>query len=103
MADVLAVARDQYVTRQLLARRALLATRKAWAQLDPAAIRATWNAMVGPAVEAIVTGAQLEAAGTANANADAVLAAQGIASAPVGLVNAAAFAGVASDGRDLAG
>jgi hypothetical protein len=103
MADVLAVARRQYVARQLLARRAVLATRKAWRQLDPSAIRPTWAAIVGPAVLAIVTGAQLEAASVADSNANAALVAQGITAPPVALVSAAAFAGVASDGRDLAG
>lgn len=100
--DPLAVARQQYVRRQLLARRAVLATRKAWARIDPAAIRGTWAAVAGPQVLAIVTGAQLEAASAADANVNAALAAQGVESAPVALVVAGAFAGVASDGRDLA-
>ena len=102
MSDVLAVTREQYAQRQLLARRALLATRKAWSQLDPTAIRATWHASVGPAVLAITSGAQIEAASTADANANAALAAQGVTAPPVAAVNAAALAGIASDGRDLA-
>lgn len=102
MADVLAVMRQQYVQRQLLARRAVLATRKAWRQVDPSAIRATWHAAVGPAVLSLTTSAQLEAASTANSNASAILAAEGVTAPPVAMVDAAAFAGIASDGRDLA-
>lgn len=102
MADVMAVARKQYVQRQLLARRAVLAVRKTWSNLDPNAIRATWHAAVGPAVFTITTGAQLKAASAADSNVSATLAAQGITATTDGTVVAGALAGIASDGRDLA-
>lgn len=99
---VLDVVRAEYVDRQLLARRAVLATRKAWAQIDPQAIRATWHGQVGPAVERMLTGAQAEAASTADRFVAAALKAQGRPDSAEGSVNPDAFAGVASDGRDLA-
>lgn len=100
--DVFTVARADYVARQLLARRALLATRRLWRQIDPDAIRATWAAYVGPAVEQIVVGAQAQAASTADQTVTAMLAAQGLDPAAAGVINPAAFAGAASDGRTLA-
>jgi hypothetical protein len=94
--------RTQYVARQLLTRRAVRATRKAWATIDPKAIRATWHAHAGPTVVRIVTGAQHEAAAAADGNVTAALTVQGHRDDPAGRIHPAAFAGAASDGRDLA-
>lgn len=99
--DVLNVARQTYVARQLLARRAVLATRKAWKQVDPQAIRATWHGHVGPQVERMLTAAQAEAASHADTYMRAALKAQGKPDSPEGLIVPDAFAGTASDGRDL--
>ncbi|HWU21545.1 MAG TPA: hypothetical protein VN088_08470 [Nocardioides sp.] len=96
------VARQYYVARQLLARRAVLATRRLWAQVDQKAIRATWHGQVGPAVERMLTAAQAEAASTADRYIAAALKAQGKPDSAEAAVNSAAFAGTASDGRDLA-
>lgn len=94
------LARSAYVARQLLARRAVLAVQQAWAGINPDAIRASWSSNVGPSVLATVTGAQYEAAAAANQTIVDLLSVQGVAATgPV--VNPAAFAGVASDGRDL--
>lgn len=100
--NALELAHQQYVARQLLARRAVLATRRAWRQVDPAAIRATWATQVGPAVTQIVTGAQREAASTADAYTQAMLRLQGQPETAEGNLDPAAFSGTASDGRDLA-
>lgn len=96
------IAREQYSARQLLARRAVLAARKAWSTVDPTAIRATWHAHAGPAVVRIVTGAQHDAAATADSYVAAALKAQGQPDNPAGAIVPSAFAGTASDGRDLA-
>lgn len=99
--DVQALARKRYVDQQLLARRAVLAARKLWAQIDPAAIRASWAASVGPAVLNLVTQAQTEAASSADAAVTSLLQAQGVSDVPTATVVASTLAGVASDGRDL--
>jgi hypothetical protein len=98
---VLDVARQNTVARQLLARRAVLATRKAWAQIDPKAIRPTWHGQVGPAVERMLTGAQAEAASLADPYLRAAMKAQGKPDSTEGMVVPEAFAGTASDGRQL--
>ena len=100
--DVLDVARQNYGARQLLARRTVLATRKAWKQIDPQAIRATWHGQVGPQVQRMLTGAQAEAASHADTYVRAALKAQGKPDSPEGLIVQDAFSGTASDGRDLA-
>lgn len=99
VADVL---RAQYVRRQLLTRRAVLATRRAWTTIDPKAVRASWHAATGPAVQKILTGAQWEAANVAQANIAALLHAQQLTADPAGDVDPDAFAGIASDGRPTA-
>jgi hypothetical protein len=102
VSTALDLARQQYVERQLLARRAVLAAGRLWRQLDPKAIRASWHGQVGPAVTRLLTNAQLEAASTAEEYVSAMLVLQGIEGDPAGTLTPSAFAGVASDGRDLA-
>jgi hypothetical protein len=97
-----AAVRAAYVARQLLARRALLATRRAWRNTDPSAIHASWQHGVGAAILQIVTGAQAEAAAAADLAVVAMLTAQGLDLGEAAAVRPSAFAGVASDGRDLA-
>lgn len=93
--------RGQYVQRQLLVRRSVLASKRLWSQLDPDAIRATWHSNVGPRVLTMVTAAQAEAASHADPNVTAALKAQNIDHTQSGQVVPEAFAGHASDGRDL--
>ena len=69
--------------------------RRAWRRVDSARISQTWAAQV-PQLLAALTAGQRAAAATA----DSYLEAQGLPGAGA-LVNVAAFAGVASDGRDL--
>ncbi len=100
-ADVLTLARRKYVARQLLARRTVLAVRKAWQSIDSTSIRASWAVIVGPEVYRIVAGAQYEAAASAEQVTAAMLAAQGLTAPAAAVVSPWAFAGIASDGRDL--
>jgi hypothetical protein len=80
--------------RARLAARLRREARQAWRQVDPARISATWAAQI-PALLAALTAGQRAAASTA----DGYLDAQDLPGAA--RVNPAAFAGVASDGRDL--
>jgi hypothetical protein len=102
MPGVKTLARRHYVQRQLLARRALLAVRQQWARMDPARIRLSWQSGIGSAVFTIVSGAQYEAAAVADTSTSQMLAAQGVDATAVATVAPSAFAGIASDGRDLA-
>lgn len=102
MADLDVLVRRQYVERQLLTRRAVLATRKAWSLIDAGGIRGSWQALVGPAVLAIVAGAQTQAAARADATVESLLKAQNVAGDEAGRIRPDAFSGTASDGRDLA-
>lgn len=79
--------------RARLATRLRSEARQAWRQVDPARISSTWAAQL-PRLLAALTAGQRVAASTA----DGYLDAQGLAGARV---NPAAFAGIASDGRDL--
>jgi hypothetical protein len=99
---VLAVAQMVYVARQLLARRAVLAARRAWSHTDPDDIRGSWQRGVGGAILTMTTGAQAQAADMADRSVTAMLAAQGISQAASAPIDPRGFAGVASDGRDLA-
>lgn len=102
MNDLQTLIRAQYVQRQLLTRRAVLASKRLWKDVDPKAIRATWHGSVGPRMTAMVTGAQTEAASQADPNVTAALTAQKIDPSQAAQIVPAAFAGQASDGRDLA-
>jgi hypothetical protein len=76
--------------------------RRLWRMLDPANPRASWI-RVGAQVLAAMVAAQSEAARGVDEYVSAALTEQGATPDPVGRVPATAFAGVASDGRDLAG
>jgi hypothetical protein len=95
------IVRRQYVDRQLLVRRSVLASKRLWSEIDPKAIRATWHGNVGPRMVAMVTDAQTEAASQADPNVTAALKAQRIDHEQVARIRPEAFAGHASDGRDL--
>lgn len=96
----LVVARDHARTRARLADRLRLEAREAWAAVDPARISETWLAQIARLL-LILTSGQHAAAITADRYVTEVLAEQGINPATEGRLDAAALAGVASDGRPL--
>lgn len=90
-----------YATQRQLAVETLIAARAAWAQMNPAAFDASWQA-IGPQIELLLAMAQQQAA-TAGANyVPIVLAELGIMAPSVAPVLPAALAGVASSGFPLA-
>lgn len=91
---------DHYRSRQRLAVAAAAAARRLWGQVDAGRIVASWRLLL-PQLLVILTGAQQAAASAADGYVGGVLAEQGVDPAAVGVVDAAVFAGVASDGRDL--
>lgn len=80
---------EHYARQQRIARRALIQARKSRFSVDRLLL--------------IVTSAQLMAAQDSADSVPYMLSEQGMRDRPAGEVNAAAFAGVASDGRDLGG
>lgn len=100
VADVQRLARRHYNDRYSLVRAVLARLRRLWLGMDRAAIDASW-AQIGPQVVTAVRAGQLAAANHADDYTTAVLEAQGLDGAIEGQVVAAAFVGVASDGRSL--
>jgi hypothetical protein len=93
----------RHARRQVaLARRAALEVARLWARVDRQQIGLSWAASVPAAVQ-VLGSAQAIAAASSGVYLDDLLAAYGMESAPEGRVVAEAFAGVASDGRDLPG
>jgi len=88
-------------TRRRLAQVAAGEAARLWSQVDRDRIGLSWLSLL-PRLLVLLTGAQQAAASRADGYLDEVLDAQGVPSRPVGRVSAAALAGVASDGRDLA-
>jgi hypothetical protein len=99
--DLRTLATEHGRTRAALAERLRQEARSAWARVDSRHIAETWSAQV-PRLLVVLTAAQHTAASSSDAYLTASLAAQGVDSVPVSTVNAAAFSGIASDGRDLA-
>ncbi|GAB2951971.1 hypothetical protein GCM10027280_45450 [Micromonospora polyrhachis] len=95
-----AVALRHYRDRRRLIRAVAQTARDAWRRVDPANIAGSWH---GELVRLLVTlvGAQQAAAQQADGYLSAVLASQGVAAEPVGLLVSSALTGVASDGRPL--
>lgn len=100
--DVVDVADLAYRRRQELVRRAIAGTRQLWRSVDPARIGGSWASGPAAAALALIAAAQASAASSAAADVDAMLAAQGVAGDVGGQLVVSQFAGVASDGRDLA-
>lgn len=94
------VAAGHYRRRQALAAAAAVAARRLWRQVDPDRIVASWRLLV-PQLLLVLVGAQTAAARAADGYTDEVLGEQGVGADAVARVDAQAFAGVASDGRDL--
>ncbi|MFR9796148.1 hypothetical protein ACL02U_09630 [Streptomyces sp. MS06] len=93
---------QRYAGRQRrLAVTAVAAALREWRSLDSADLRASW-AVVGPRLFTVLSAAQLSAATGADDYVTAAAASQGAAPQPdAATVDAAAFSGVAADGRPL--
>jgi len=96
------VATAHYRRRTALARRVAGELARLWRQVDRQAISPSWASALPAAVEILGVGQALAAA-EAEVYVDDVAAASRIAVSPAGRVVAQSLAGVASDGRDLAG
>lgn len=95
------VARQHHEQRAALSRAAQQAAARQWASVSPNDVARSWLQQA-PTLTAVVTQAQLQAALLADPYVASALAAQGLSPAAVAAVQAASFAGVASDGRQLA-
>ncbi|MBX6360107.1 MAG: hypothetical protein IRZ03_08510 [Acidobacterium ailaaui] len=101
MPSVAKVAADHYASRRSLVNAAVKGISALWRQVSRTDFQ-TWADYIGRAL-AILVGAQTAAAQQADEYVAAALAAQGIEDSPAGRVLPSAFAGIASDGRDLSG
>ncbi|WP_371409747.1 hypothetical protein OG423_14170 [Micromonospora zamorensis] len=97
---VVELALSHYRRQVALARRAARDVGRLWSRVDRQAIGPSWAASVPAAVQIVATAQGLAAAASSD-YVDDILDAQGIDPAAEGRVQVAAFAGVASDGRDL--
>ncbi|MDH6460123.1 hypothetical protein M2302_000274 [Micromonospora sp. A200] len=95
------IALAHYRRQVALARRAATELGRLWSRVDRQAIGPSWAASLPAAVQVLST-AQALAAASSSAYLDDVLEAQGIDPEAEGRIRVDAFAGVASDGRDLA-
>jgi hypothetical protein len=94
---MLKAAEDYYRTQALLAVAAARQARRAWSQITPEQING-WDAT---RLASFIAAVQYTAAGTADNYTDSALDEQNISTERAGRVNAAAFVGVAGDGRPL--
>lgn len=95
------VAAEHARIRARIAQRLRDEARISWSQVDPARISETWTPRIGRLL-ALLTGGQHAAASSADRYIAEALALQGINPVTRGRLDATAFAGVASDGRNLA-
>lgn len=97
------VALAYYAAQARLVRRTTNRVQRLWRTLDAGNLSASWEALVGPGVVEAVAAGQLAAAAHADPYLDAIEAADGVdeEAGDGARVRAAAFAGVASDGRPL--
>lgn len=96
------VAEAHYRRQVAVARRTAGRVRQLWRRVDPRDITASWGAQLAAALT-VVSSAQAIAASASGSYVDDALQAQGADPAAEGRVAATSFAGVASDGRELAG
>lgn len=101
MATVQQVAAAHHRRQERLAERAAKQVAALWRRIDRSNIARSWTGLTVEALT-VLTSAQGIAAAGAGVYADDALAAQGADVAALGRVNPARFAGVASDGQDLA-
>lgn len=99
--ELTALALARRDVQQRLAADAVLKGQRWWKRLDPANLRGSWAAIVGPAVLSMVASAQQQAAAGAQGYVSDAVAVQGVTPAPAGTVSVSALVGVASDGRPL--
>lgn len=99
--EVEQVAAGHYRRQTTLARRTAEQAARLWRQVDRFAIAGSWRGLLGHLVT-VVASAQATAAASSGIYVDDALEAQGQFVDAAGHVAAARFAGVASDGRDLA-
>lgn len=95
------IAAEHAQIRARLAQRLRDEARASWSQVDPARISETWAPRIFRLL-ALLTGGQHAAASSADRYIAETLALQGINPATRGRLDASTFAGIASDGRNLA-
>lgn len=100
--SVLSIAATHARRQVALAKRAARETARLWARVDRQAIGPSWAASLPAAVQ-VLGSAQALAAAASGAYLDDLLAEYGLDTDAEGRIRADAFAGVASDGRGLAG
>lgn len=99
-----AAAVEQYRLSQRLQARAQLRARRAWAQVQVGLLSQSWEVILrNSGLVAELSALQVEAATAGASYGAATLAAQGLYEAPVAFVDPSGFAGIAADGRSLAG
>jgi hypothetical protein len=86
--------------QKALAQRTAARLTQLWAQIDPGAIARSWRALI-PSALTVLSTSQATAAASAAAYIDDALEAQGVVDDIAGRVSTGAFAGIASDGREL--
>lgn len=95
------VAAAHYKRQGRLAKRAAQRADRLWRQIEAGRIRGSWSALLNQVLTVVVS-AQVEAATSSSLYVVDVLEAQGVATDPVARLAPARFAGLASDGRNLA-
>ncbi|MFI6813760.1 hypothetical protein ACIBG7_15170 [Nonomuraea sp. NPDC050328] len=100
MASVEQIIAAHYRLQQAISRQAAQQAQELWGQVDSRGVLDSWLAVLDDVIR-VLTGGQLAAAGQAQPYLDALAAAQGLPPAPL-VVDPAALAGVAADGRPLA-
>ncbi|MEH0445434.1 hypothetical protein QA811_17680 [Streptomyces sp. B21-102] len=99
MTEPLKLATRHLAEQRRIAAASMAGALREWRMLDARDLRASWGS-VGPRLVTVLTAGQMAAASGANDYVSSVAAAEG-AGGEEALVNAAAFAGVAADGRSL--
>lgn len=90
-----------YLRQQRVVRRSVNQAQSVWRLLDLSNWEAAWQGAVAAGLVGAISGGQSEAAAHADAYVAAVIAADGLDSAPGGKLDPLAFSGVAADGRPL--
>lgn len=99
--DQAALAQAHRARQQQLAALATTSTAAQFAAVDPTRPLESWTGRTSQTIQALLTAAQASAARGATDYVAAMLALQGHTPDPAGQVPAAAFAGIAADGRPL--
>lgn len=90
-----------YLRQQRVVRRTVNQAQGVWRLMDLSNWEAAWQGAVAAGLVGVISGGQGDAAAHADAYVAAVIAADGLDSAPDGKLDPLAFAGVAADGRPL--